>query len=50
MLKPWELALRNCVQHVPDESDADYQPGVMALKPIEDLTRALTSEQVASLG
>src|SRR6187431_713130 len=50
MIEPWELALRNCVQQVPDESSVDYEPGVMALKPIEDLIRALTPEQVASLG
>lgn len=50
MLEPWERALRNCVQQVPDESNVDYEPGAMALKPLEDLLVALTPEQVAALG
>ena len=50
MLEPWQRALRNCVQQVPDESDLDYEPGVMPLQPIQVLLSALTPEQVVSLG
>ncbi|HEY6726503.1 MAG TPA: hypothetical protein VI197_20855 [Polyangiaceae bacterium] len=50
MLEPWERALRNCVQQVPDESSLDYEPGSMALKPLEELLVALTAEQIATLG
>lgn len=50
MLEPWQRALRNCVQQVPDDSNLNYEPGVMALKPLEDLLAALTPEQVVALG
>src|SRR5688572_25672439 len=49
MLEAWQRALRNCVMQVPDESDLDYEPGQMALKPLEDLFVALTPEQVVAL-
>lgn len=50
MLAPWQRALRNCVQQVPDESDLDYEPGVMPLQPIQGLLSALTADQLVSLG
>ncbi|HEU5076791.1 MAG TPA: hypothetical protein VFU02_21525 [Polyangiaceae bacterium] len=49
MLEAWQRALRNCVMQVPDESNLDYEPGQMALKPLEDLFVALTPEQVVAL-
>lgn len=38
------------MQQVPDESDLDYEPGVMPLQPIQGLLSALTADQLVSLG
>ncbi len=50
MLLPWKHALRSCLQQVPDETDLDYAPGVMALEPLQRLFAAVTDEQRVALG
>jgi len=50
MPEPWERALRNCIQQVPDESDLDYEPGVMGLRPLKERVEVLSAEQAAALG